>query len=107
MTSRACCCWWVLLMPSRFGRRSVLFRRLPSHTVSVGAVPASQFLVGRSVGQNATGAGRDRSVRAARARRVKGLLEREHVPAGDQDLAGDGGFGRVALAGAALLDVEV
>src|SRR6185312_5488420 len=30
-----------------FGRCSVLFRRLAAHTVSVGAVPASQFLVGR------------------------------------------------------------
>ena len=30
-----------------FGRCSVLFRRLAAHTVSVGAVPAAQFLVGR------------------------------------------------------------
>ena len=32
---------------SVFGRCSVLFRRLAAHTVSVGAVPAAQFLVGR------------------------------------------------------------
>src|SRR5215213_8924125 len=86
---------------------SVLFRRLSSHTVSVGAVPAAQFLVGRSVGQNATGVRRGRSCRAAGARGGEGLLERQDVPAGDQDLARDGGLGGVALAAAALLDVEV
>jgi hypothetical protein len=54
-----------------------------------------------------TGAGRDTRCRAARTRRVEGLVEGEHVPAGDQDLARDGGLRRVAFPAAALLDLEI
>src|SRR5215218_414521 len=68
------------------------------------AVPASQFACGPSGGQKAAGAGRDKfSVGVAG---LEGLFAAEHVPAGDQDLAGDGGLGRVRLAGARL-DVRV
>src|SRR3954453_7856578 len=69
--------------------------------------PGCSIPCGPSGGQNATGVRRDRSCRAARARGVEGLLERQHVPAGDQDLARDGRLSRVALAAAALLDVDV
>src|SRR5829696_15662 len=69
------------------------------------AVPASQFACGPSGGQKAAGACRDK-IGASRAARLEGLLEAEDVPAGDQDLAGDGGLGRVRLAGARL-DVRV
>src|SRR3954447_9099069 len=69
--------------------------------------PGCSIPCGPSGGQNATGVRRNRSFRAARARGIEGLLEGEDVPAGDHDLARDGGLGGVALAAAALLDVEV
>src|SRR4051795_7424324 len=69
--------------------------------------PGCSIPCGPSGGQNATGVRRNRSFRAARARRCEGLLEREDVPAGDQHLARDRGLRGVALAAAALLDVEV
>src|SRR4051795_11056747 len=69
--------------------------------------PGCSIPCGPSGGQNATGVRRNRSFRAARARGIEGLLERQHVPAGDQDLARDGGLGGVTVAAAALLDVEV
>jgi hypothetical protein len=37
----------------------------------------------------------------------EGLVAAEHVPAGDKDLAGDDGLGRIRLAGVAALDVAV
>ena len=73
----------------------------------IGAVPASQFLVGRQAARTqlelaGTGASAPRGREG-----LKGCWQREHMPGGDQDLAGDGGLGGVALPAAAQLDVEV
>jgi hypothetical protein len=74
--------------------------------VSVGAAPASQFHRGPSGGQLRVGACRGRIGARAGAGRLEGLLALQHVPDGDQQLAGDRRLGRVGLAAAAL-DVEV
>src|SRR3954451_1152534 len=76
----------------------ILFRRSGPRRVFVGAVSASQFHAGPSGGQKAAGACRGR-VGPARGGGLEGLLAREDVPGGDQDLARDSGLGRV-LAGA-------
>ena len=76
-----------------------------THTVSVGAVSASQFHKGPSGGQSQAGACRDRSG-AGSWRGLEGFVAGEHVPGGDQDLARDRGFRGVVVAGAAA-DVEV
>src|SRR6186997_2339752 len=75
-------------------------------SVSVGAVPASQFRRGPSGGQMKVGACRDRIGAALRAARLERLVARENVPCRDQDLARDRALGRVALAGA-LLDIDI
>ena len=77
-----------------------------SHTVSMGAVPASQFHKGPSGGQSQAGACRDRGGRGGARRGLEGFVAGEHVPGGDQDLARDRGFGGVVVARAAA-DVEV
>jgi hypothetical protein len=71
------------------------------HTVSVGAVPASQFHKGPSGGKSQAGACRDRGARGGARRGLEGLVAGEHVPGGDQDLARDRGLGGVGVAGAA------
>src|SRR5437667_2988142 len=76
-----------------------------THTVSVGAVSASQFHKGPSGGQSQAGACRDRSG-AGSWRGFEGFAAGEHVPGGDQDLARDRGFRGVVVARAAA-DVEV
>src|SRR6266511_961541 len=76
------------------------------HTVSVGAVPASQFHNGPSGGQSQAGAFRDRGAPGGSGGGLEGLVAGEDVPGGEEDLARDGGFGRVAVTGAAA-DVEV
>src|SRR2546426_6203048 len=78
-----------------------------THTVSVGAVSASQFHKGPSGGQSQAGACRDRSG-AGSWRGLEGFVAREHVPGGDQDLARDRGFRGVVVAGAAAyVEVEL
>ena len=77
---------------------SFLFRRSGRRRVFVGAVSASQFHAGPSGGQKAAGACRGRIGPPWRGG-LEGLLAGEDVPGGDQDLARDGGLGRV-LAGA-------
>src|SRR6266498_4852729 len=84
----------------------ISFLALGVHTVSVGAVPASQFHKGPSGGQSQAGACRDRGARRGSGRGLEGLVAGEHVPGGDQDLARDRGLGGVRVAGAAT-DVEV
>src|ERR687886_297422 len=85
---------------------SYLFRRSGHRRVFVGAASASQFHAGPSGGQIGAGACRDGGgVGRATPRRREGLLAREHVPGGDQDLARDGGLGRVLAR--ALGDVGV
>src|SRR5215207_11495932 len=76
------------------------------HTVSVGAVPASQFHKGPSGGQSQAGACRDRAAPGGSGGGLEGLVAGEHVPGGDQDLARDRGLGGVVVAGA-VTDVEV
>jgi hypothetical protein len=71
----------------------------------IAAARASQIIWGPSGGQTNGGACRDR-IGGARGARLERLVEREDVPGGDQDLARDGGLGRVGLAVAAL-DVGV
>src|SRR5215207_3651544 len=72
-----------------------LFRRLVRR-LFVGAASASQFHAGPSGGQKAAGACRDVGGPARlRAGGLERLLAAEDVPAGDQDLARDGGLGRV------------
>src|SRR6266508_4700843 len=93
-----------LMLPGRW--MLISFLAFGVHTVSVGAVPASQFHKGPSGGQSQAGACRD-GVAPGRSRGgVEGLVAGEHVPGGDQDLARDRGLGRVAVAGAGA-DVEV
>src|SRR5712691_9671860 len=71
----------------------------------LGAVPASQFAKGPSGGQGSGGACRDD--RRCRGSRLEGFVAGEYVPAGDQDLAGDGGLGGVAVSlSAADVDVQ-
>src|SRR6266508_823776 len=78
------------------------------HTVSMGAVPASQFHNGPSGGQSQAGACRDRAAPGGSRGGLEGLVAGEHVPGGDQDLAGDRGLGGVVVAGAASdVGVEV
>src|SRR4029453_19565889 len=84
--------------------RSLLLPRPRGAPSRMEAVPASQFACGPSGGQKGAGAGRDKI--SARAVRLEGLFAAEHVPRGDQDLAGDRRFGRVRLA-AARLNVRV
>src|SRR2546428_11868229 len=72
-----------------------------SHTVSVGAVPASQFHKGPSGGQSQAGACRDRGAPGRSGGGVEGFVAGEHVPGGDQDLASDRGFGGSVVEGAA------
>ena len=76
-----------------------------THTVSVGAVSASQFHKGPSGGQSQAGACRDRGG-VGSWRGFEGFVAGEHVPGGDQDLARDRGFRGVVVARAAA-DVEV
>ena len=76
--------------PGRLGAH--LFLGVGVHTVSVGAVSASQFHKGPSGGQSKAGACRDRG---GAWRGVEGFVAGEHVPGGDQDLARDGGLGGV------------
>jgi hypothetical protein len=83
-----------------------LFLGVGAHTVSVGAIPASQFHNGPSGGQSQVGACRDKGARRGSGCGLEGFVAGEHVPGGDQDLARDGGLGGVAVAGAAA-DVEV
>src|SRR6266566_7007147 len=89
--------------PERSG--SSLSWRCWTHTVSVGAVSASQFHKGPSGGQSQAGACRDRGG-AGSWRGFEGFVAGEHVPGGDQDLARDRGFRGVVVARAAA-DVEV
>src|SRR5215211_6749741 len=93
-----------LVLPD--GWMLISFLALGVHTVSVGAVPASQFHNGPSGGQSQAGACRDRVARGRSGGGLEGFVAREHVPGGDQDLARDRGLGRVVVAGAAA-DVEV
>ena len=92
--SRGCWCWCSLVV--RWC--SFLFRRSGARRVFVGAVSASQFHAGPSGGQKAAGACRGR-IGPPWGGGLEGLLAREDVPGGDQDLARDGGLGGV-LAGA-------
>jgi hypothetical protein len=87
--------------------RPVLVLLLPLVFASA-AVPASSapVPVWASKGEIAYKCGNDALCRVAGAAGLEGLLAGEHVPSGDQDLAGDGALGRVGLA-AALLDVAV
>src|SRR6266516_4557414 len=79
-----------------------------THTVSVGAVPASQFHKGPSGGQSHAGACRDRGAPGGARGGLEGLVAGEHVPGGDQDLARHRGLGGVGVTGAASdVDVEV
>src|SRR6266571_8599257 len=89
--------------PERSG--SSLSWRCWTHTVSVGAVSASQFHKGPSGGQSQAGACRNRGG-AGSWRGFEGFVAGEHVPGGDQDLARDRGFRGVVVARAAA-DVEV
>src|SRR5215207_11048770 len=84
----------------------ISFLALGVLTVSVGAVPASQFHKGPSGGQSQAGACRDRVARGRSGGGLEGLVAGERVPGGDQDLARDRGLGRVAVTGPAA-DVEV
>src|SRR6266511_4524831 len=84
----------------------ISFLALGVHTVSVGAVSASQFHKGPSGGKAQAGACRDRVARGGSGRGREGFVAGEHVPGGDQDLARDRGLGRVVVAGATA-DVEV
>src|SRR6266508_6862218 len=84
----------------------ISFLALGVHTVSVGAVPASQFHKGPSGGQSQAGACRDTGAPGGSGGGLEGLVAGEHVPGGEEDLARDRGFGRVAVTGAAA-DVEV
>src|SRR5215211_8400813 len=93
-----------LVLPD--GWMLISFLALGVHTVSVGAVPASQFHNGPSGGQSQAGACRDRAALGGSGGRVEGLVAGEHVPGGDQDLARDRGLGRVAVTRPAT-DVEV
>src|SRR5215207_1084804 len=99
----SCRCWFTSpsLLPD--GCSSLSWRW--THTVSVGAVSASQFHKGPSGGQSQAGACRDRSG-AGSWRGLEGFVAGEHVPGGDQDLARDRGFRGVVVARAAA-DVEV
>src|SRR5215203_927456 len=73
---------------------------------SGGSCPGFSDRLWASGGQTNGGACRDR-IGSARGAGLERLAEREDVPGGDQDLAGDGGLGRVGLAVAALdLGVE-
>src|SRR3979411_747821 len=72
----------------------------------MGAVPAAHFLTGPSGGHRGWGVCRDRGAAGASGGGLEGLVAGEHVPGGDQDLAGDRGLGRVGVSGA-LADVEV
>src|SRR5215207_5885619 len=94
----SCRCWFTSpsLLPD--GCSSLSWRW--THTVSVGAVSASQFHKGPSGGQSQAGACRDRSG-AGSWRGLERLVAGEHVPGGDQDLACDRGFRRVVVARAA------
>src|ERR687887_235247 len=89
---------------SRTGHSSLSWRW--SHTVSVGAVSASQFHKGPSGGQSQAGACRDRGAPGRSGGGLEGFVAGEHVPGGDQDLARDRRLGGVVVAGAAA-DVEV
>src|SRR3954451_25079169 len=89
--------WW-LGAPGDVRWCSFLFRRSGPRRVFVGAVSASQFHAGPSGGQKAAGTCRAR-VGPSRRGGLGGFLAGEDVPGGDQDLARDGGLGRV-LAGA-------
>ena len=84
---------------------SFLFRRSGPRRLFVGAVSASQFHAGPSGGQNATGACRGR-IGPARCGGLEGLLAGEDVPGGDQDLARDGGLGRVLARALGDIGVE-
>src|SRR5206468_7792766 len=84
----------------------ISFLALGVHTVSVGAVSASQFHKGPSGGQSQVGACRDRVARGRSWGGLERFVAGEHVPGGDQDLARDRGFGGVVVARAAA-DVEV
>src|SRR5229473_1345161 len=72
----------------------------------LGAVPASQFANGPSGGQGTGGACRD-GRRCRGGSGLEGFVAGEYVPAGDQDLAGNGRFGGVAVSlPAADVDVQ-
>src|SRR5204862_2747150 len=88
------------------GRMLISFLALGVHTVSVGAVSASQFHKGPSGGQSQAGACRDRGALGGARGGVGGFVAGEHVPGGEQDLARDRGLGGVVVAGAAA-DVGV
>jgi hypothetical protein len=90
--------------PGRLGAQ--LFLGVWVHTVSVGAVSASQFHKGPSGGQSLGGACRDRGAAGDARGGVEGLVAGEHVPGGDQDLARDRGFGGVGVT-RPTTDVEV
>src|SRR5215211_885026 len=93
-----------LVLPD--GWMLISFLALGVHTVSVGAVPASQFHKGPSGGQSQAGACRDRAAPGGSGGRIEGLVAGEHVPGGDQDLARDRGLGGVGVTRAAS-DLEV
>src|SRR3954471_7132200 len=74
---------------------------------SGGSCPGFSDRLWASGGQTNGGACRDRIGRAGR-RGLERLVAVQDVPAGDEDLAGDGGLGRIGLAVAALdLGVEL
>src|SRR6266550_1038980 len=86
----------------------ISFLALVVHTVSVGAVSASQFHKGPSGGQSQAGACRDRGAPGGSGGGVEGLVAGEHVPGGDQDLARDRGLGGVGVTGPTTnVEVEV
>jgi hypothetical protein len=91
-------------LSSSVEERSFLFRRSSGAPSRIEAVPASQFACGPSGGQKAERACRDKM--GVGVARLEGLFAAEHVPAGDENLAGDGRLGRVGLAGPRL-DVRV
>src|SRR6266480_3877330 len=93
-----------LVLPG--GWMLISFLALVVHTVSVGAVSASQFHKGPSGGQSHAGACRGRGAPCGSGGGLEGLVAGEHVPGGGQDLARDRGLGRVGVTRAAT-DVEV
>jgi hypothetical protein len=96
------CCRCSLVV--RWG--SFLFRRWGPRGVCVGAVSASQLRAGPSGGREAAGACRGRVGPAWRGG-LERLVAAQDVPGGDQDLAGDGGFGGVRAGAFGDVGVEL
>lgn len=106
LLSRGCCCGWARLLSGLSGEVLSSLSSLGCAGGRFQLVPASQVAFGPLGGQIA-GACRGRCG-ADCCVRFEWLLEREDVPAGDQDFARDGGLDWVWLAESALgLGVEL